>query len=130
MAASKTSLSAGEVIREVLLTDETVSGITTKIFPVATTEAKLPYILYRRAGMEHNPTKAGLPGADSVQIELVCYAKTYAGSIELAEAVRKALDYKQATVGSLNMRSCTLTDSEEGYEDDAFAQSLIFNVKI
>lgn len=126
----KTSLSVGAVIRDLLIKDEAVRGFTEKVFPVATDSANLPYILYRRADFQHNPVKAGGPGADTVVIEVVCYADSYAKSIEMAEAVRAALDYKQGEKDGLIMRSCTLTGSEEGWADDAFAQQLDFTIKL
>lgn len=128
--AMKTSLSAGAVIREILLADADVRRRTNKIFPVVTSKAELPYILYRRAALQHNPTKAGLPGADTVTMEVFCYTANYADGVELAEAVRKALDYAQGEKDGLVMRSCTLVDSEEDFTDDAFVQCLSFNVKI
>lgn len=131
MAASKrTSLSAGSIIRDILLRDAEVKKRTNKIFPVATDTAVLPYILYRRASMEQTPSKAGGPGADTVTIEIVCYTEKYAEGVELAEAVRAALDGKQGEKDGLVMRSCILTDSEEGYDSDAYAQQLVFNIKI
>lgn len=129
-ANNKTSLSAGSVIRDILLKSARVTSYTTKIFPVATDQAILPYILYRRAALEHNPTKAGAPGADTVTIEILCYADSYAESIDLAESVRAALDYAQRDNGVLQMRSCTLVDSEESWEADAYMQFLSFKVKI
>ena len=130
MAANKTSLSAGSIIRDMLLKDAEVKKRTNKVFPVATDTAVLPYILYRRASMEQNPTKAGYPGADTVAIEVVCYTEKYADGVELAEAVRAALDGKQGEKDGLVIRSCILTDSEEGYDSDAYAQQLVFNIKI
>lgn len=129
-ANNQTSLSAGSIIRDLLLQDAQVTAITNKIFPVVTDTAVLPYILYRRSSLEHNPTKSGYPGADTVTIEIVCYTEKYAESIQLAEAVRAALDGKQREKDGVFMRSCVLLDSEEGYEGDAFAQQLVFNVKI
>ncbi len=130
MTQQKTSLSAGAIIRSILLSDEEVKKRTNKIFPIVIDKAQLPYILYRRAALEHNPTKAGLPGADTVTMEVVCYTAQYAEGVELAESVRAALDYSQGESAGVRMRSCTLTDSEEGYEDDAFMQQLVFQVKI
>lgn len=128
----KTSLSAGELIREVLLDDPEVHSRVKKIFPVAVDEAKLPYILYRRAALSVRPQKAGQPGADTLQIEVLCFTESYAEGVELAEAVRAALDYKEAVndAGDMRMRSCTLTDSEEAWQDDAFVQQMIFSVSI
>lgn len=130
MAQRKTSLSAGSVIRDMLLKDPEVKKRTNKVFPVVTDTAVLPYILYRRAAMEQNPTKTGYPGADTVVIEVVCYTEKYADGIELAEAVRAALDGKQGEKDGVVMRSCVLSDSEEGYDSDAYAQQLVFRVKI
>lgn len=128
--APVTSLSAGAVIRDVLTHDAGVAAITSNVYPIITDEATLPYVLYRRTSLDHNTSKAGAPGADTVRIEVVCYAATYAGSIALAEAVRAALDYKQATVGTMTMRGCFLESADETWEDDAYGQQLIFNVKI
>ena len=130
MAVCKTSLSAGSIIRELLLKDPEVSKRTKKIFPVATDTAVLPYILYRRASMEQRPTKGGYPGADAVVIEIVCYTETYVEGIELEEAVRAEIEIVQEKKVDFFERSCMLIDSEEGYDNDAFAQQLIFNIKI
>lgn len=130
MAQKKTSLSAGAVIRDILLSNEEVKRRTNKVFPIVIDNAQLPYILYRRASLQHNPTKAGMPGADTVTMEVVCYTAQYAEGVELAEAVRAALDYSQGERDGVRVRSCTLADSEEGYEDDTFLQQLVFQVKI
>lgn len=131
MAASKTSLSAGEVIRAALLDDKDVMARANKIFPVVADSAELPYISYRRAGFEQNPQKAGAPGADSIQLEVLCFTARYTEGVELAEAVRAALDHMTIiTKEGLRLRSCTLTDSEEAYQDDAFVQQLVFTVNI
>lgn len=130
MAQNKTSLSAGAMIRNILLSNEEVKKRTNKIFPIVIDKAQLPYILYRRAALQHTPSKAGMPGADTVTIEVVCYTAQYAEGVELAECVRAALDYSQGATSDMRLRSCMLTDSEEGYEDDAFLQQLIFQVKI
>lgn len=133
MAVSKTSLHAGDLIREILLDSADVTARTNKIFPVAVDNAVLPYILYRRVALEQNPNKAGQAGADSVSIEVICFTADYDDGVELAEAVRDALDNKrdiQDDDETLVMRSCTLVDSEEAWQDDAYVQQLVFNVKI
>jgi hypothetical protein len=133
MAVSKTSLSAGELIREILLESADVSARTNKIFPVAVDKAVLPYILYRRAAMEQTPAKGEKQGADSVNMEIICFAADYDQCLELAEAVRDALDNLhnvQSNDGTLVLRASTLVDSEEAWQDDAYVQQLIFNVRI
>ena len=129
MAVNKSSLSAGEIIRAVLVEDPEVAARTTKVYPVVADEAKLPYIVYRRTQLEQDATK-GRRGADTVGIEVICYTEQYTPGVELAEAVRDALDGKQATVDGLVMRSCYLSDSEEGWQDDAYVQQLVCTVKM
>lgn len=130
MAVPKTSLSAGKVIRAVLLEDIEVAKRTNKIFPVSTDSAELPYILYRRTSLSPKPQKSGQPGADEVQIEVVCFTERYSEGVELAEAVRAALDQVDAEHEGLTLRSCYLLDSEEAYQDDAFVQQLVFSMKM
>jgi len=126
-----TSLSAGAVIRDMLVEAGILkSGKANKIYPIVVDKAELPYVVYRRAALTQNPAKAGYPGADTVDVEVLCYAATYGESVELAEQVRQALDCKQGGRGGLVMRGCYLSASDETYSDDAFCQSLTFTIKI
>ena len=129
MAVNKSSLSAGEIIRAILIADSEVAARAKKVFPVVEDSAELPYIVYRRTQLEQEPTKAGR-GADTVGIEILCYTQHYTEGVELAEAVRGALDGVQGESDGLVMRSCYLADSEEAWQDDAYVQQLVFNVKI
>lgn len=129
MVAIKTSLSAGEIIRSMLVSDQEVSARAKKVYPVVEDSADLPYVVYRRAQMDQLPVKPAR-GADTVTIEILCYTKQYTEGVELAEAVRNALDGKQGEVNGLTMRSCYLSDSEESWQDDAYVQRLLFNIKI
>lgn len=129
MAVSRTSLSAGEIIRAVLTEDPEVIARAKKVYPVVEDTAELPYIVYHRTSLEQTPVKS-LYRADSVTIEVLCYTAGYTEGVELAEAVRDALDGKQAESNGLVMRSCYLTDSEEAWQDDAYVQALVFNVRI
>lgn len=126
----KTSLSAGAVIRAILIEDPEVSSRVNKIYPIFTDSAELPYIVYRRAEMEVSPQKAGQPGADTIQMEITCYTERYGEGIELAEAVRAALDMVAATHEGQRMRGCYLSNSEEAWENDAYIQQLTFTIKI
>lgn len=132
MAVNKTSLSVGELIREILLEDPDVAArCNGTIFPVATDSANLPCILYRRAGLSQLAQKSMRP-TDNTAMEILCYTADYEEGIELAEAVRAALDQKSAISndGTLTMSLCTLESSEESWQDDAYIQQMIFNIQI
>lgn len=126
---NKSILSAGRIISHVLKTNTEVCSRVSDVFPIASNKATLPYVYYRRVGFSHNPQKVGR-GADTVVIQVVCCTADYESSVELAEAVRNALDYQQAELDGQVMRSCVLTDSDETWSDDAFVQNLIFTIKI
>lgn len=123
-----TSLSAGKILWKLLTEDAAISGMVTKVFPVVTDTAQLPYIAYRRMKIEPGAFKTG--NADTIQVEVFCFSEDYEGGIELAEAVREALDCRQAEIEGLRMRSCLLTDGEETWQDDAYVQRLVFTIKI
>lgn len=124
----RTSLSAGLAVSRMLSCSAPLSALATKIFPVWTSKATLPYVAFRRAELQHLP--ADPRGADTLRIEVRCYAATYAGSVELAELVRDALDYRRFADEGLRVRAATLTGGEEFMEGDAYVQHLIFTIKI
>lgn len=123
----KTVLSAGTAVYEVL--SERLADKVTKVFPVVTDEAVLPYVCYHREALETAVAKHA-QSADTVTIVVDCYAATYNGSVALAEAVREALDNVSITTSAgLTVRSSFLVDAAESWTDDAYLQSLSFKLR-
>lgn len=123
----KTVLSAGTAVYEVL--SERLANKVTKVFPVVTDEAVLPYVCYHREALEAAVAK-GAQSADTATIVVDCYAATYNGSVALAEAVREALDNVSITTSAgLTVRSSFLVDAAESWTDDAYLQSLSFKLR-
>ena len=123
----KTVLSAGTAVYEVL--SERLANKVTKVFPVVTDEAVLPYVCYHRGALETAVAK-NAKSADTATIVVDCYAATYNGSVALAEAVREALDNVSITTSAgLNVRSSYLVDATESWTDDAYLQSLSFKLR-
>lgn len=121
-------ISAGQAVYEVLAA--AIGHKVTKIFPVVTDEAVLPYVCYHREGLDITPNKAR-HSADTAIIQVDCYAATYGQSVELAESVRQALDWCSITTGTgLVIRSCHLTDAKEDWQDDAYLQTLTFRLSL
>lgn len=123
----KTVLSAGTAVYEVL--SERLANKVTKVFPVVTDEAVLPYVCYHREALETAVAKHA-QSADTATIVVDCYAATYNGSVALAEAVREALDNVSITTSAgLTVRSSFLVDAAESWTDDAYLQSLSFKLR-
>jgi len=131
-----TSLSAGLVIYDMLTQSEQVMSIATRVFPVLISEdedVRLPYVCYNRDRMLHTPVKNGGIGPDTATITIACYAESYTQSIELAEAVRSALEYQtyESAQDGIVMRSCVFADAREyADEENHFIQELTFLIKI
>ncbi|MDE6772069.1 MAG: DUF3168 domain-containing protein [Muribaculaceae bacterium] len=129
MAGNRTSISAGIIVGKLLAEDPDVSSMVTTVFPVAVAKAKLPYVGYRCRETEVTAVKA--PGApDTVLMEVPCFAAQYMESVRLAEAVRAALDFRQAETEGIRMRKCMFAGREEIYEHEAYVQVLLFRVDI
>jgi hypothetical protein len=123
----KTVLSAGTAVYEVL--SERLQKKVTRVFPVVTDEAILPYVCYHREALETAAAK-NAQSADTATIVVDCYAATYNASVALAEAVREALDNVSITTSAgLNVRSSYLVDAAESWTDDAYVQSLTFKLR-
>lgn len=131
MDLPKTSLSCGLPVRARLLSSPAVREPVTSVFPVVTAEAVLPYVCYRRKALTGTPVKAPGRGSDAADMELMVCAASYDASLELAEAVRDALDGQAWTdeASGMRVRSCVLTDAAEYYEADAYVQLLTFCVR-
>lgn len=129
-----TSLSAGLIVYDILSKDAGVKAIASRVFPVIISDdvsVAPPYVCYHRARMNQAPVKGC--GSDTVCIIVDCYGKTYAQSIQLAEAVRLALDnlYNVVTAGGITLRSSLMIDAEDFADEDGnYIQELTFNLKI
>lgn len=126
---SKTSISAGLLIYEALMSDEVIASLVTRVFPVVADTAELPYIVYRRASGEMHKHKSGVTARSVNTLEVFCYAASYTDGVALAEAVRGALDGVKITDGDITLDS-HLEDSSEDYTADAFVQQLYFTISI
>lgn len=131
MAKKLTILSAAIIMAEILMSSTDVTNLTETIIPVAGTDLKGPYVVFRRSKLATQQV-ANQKSADSALIEIQCVSPDYDQSLELAEAVREALDGTQITSDdeTLVLRSCFLSDSKEYWADDGYVQLLIFTVKI
>lgn len=121
-------LSVGAALYEVL--NQELKGTVTKVFPVVTDEAELPYVCYRRESLETIPTKPGI-STDTAVVSIACFAATYGESVALAERVRQILDNRQwsSELVPLILRSIVLADAKEEWADDAYIQTLYFKIK-
>ena len=91
-----------------LLTNATdvTDVVSTRIYPeIAQQDADLPFIVYNVTNNEPTDTKPEPSKLDTAQVEVNIYAESYTDCIDLAVAVRAALDRVKGTYNGVNVQS-------------------------
>ena len=98
---------AGKALYYLLTNDAPISGlVSTRVFPeLADQEQAAPYIVYNIRSNDPSDVQGGPSALDTASVEVNCYAPTYAGAIELSDAVRTCLDRRSGTYSGVNVQS-------------------------
>jgi hypothetical protein len=106
------------VCRSALVADAAVAALVgTRVYPViAPATADLPFVTFRRSGIQREHTLSGPMGMPVVQMTVDMYATTYEGVRELADRVRLSLDgYGTATAESVVVNNVSLDNEADGF---------------
>ena len=97
----------GKAIYHLLTNATAITDIVgTRIYPeVAQQDGDLPYIVYNITNNEPSDTKPEPSKLDTAEIEVHCYATSYSQAIDIAVAVRGALDRVKGTYNGVNVQS-------------------------
>lgn len=98
---------AGKALYYLLTNDAPISAIvSTRVFPeIADQEQTKPYVVYNIRSNDPSDVQGGPSALDTASVEVNCYAPTYAGAIELSDAVRTCLDRRSGTYSGVNVQS-------------------------
>jgi hypothetical protein len=107
--------------------------VGTRIYPeVAQQDAPLPYVVYNISNNEPSDTKREPSKLDTANIEVNCYSTSYTEVIDMAVAVRAALDRVTGTYSGVNVQSIAymneVIDFDEGQR--AYNVSSDYDVRI
>ena len=106
------------------------AAIGSKVFPIVSKEGtSYPFVVYRRNSIEAHYTKDGRAG-ETVNVDIVIAAGSYAESIGLADMVREAIEGKAFIMSdTLKVRGSQLTAADEEFFEDSnvYTQTLNFN---
>lgn len=125
-----TSLQIGKAIYTILSNNQNVVDlVSTKIFPIISDDEKttFPFIVYRRTG-EVSVSNKDFRGADAV-VEILIAADSYPQSIDVAEAVREALEGYDGSVCDFYINDTILQYAAEDYVDGVFTQTLQWRIE-
>ena len=97
----------GKAIYHLLTNATAVTDIVgTRIYPeVAQQDGDLPYIVYNVSNNEPSDTKPEPSKLDTAEIEVNLYSSSYSQVIDMAVAVRAALDRVKGTYSGVNVQS-------------------------
>lgn len=97
---------------------------------VAEKGATYPFALYRRTSFQPYYTKDRNDFQDTILIELTVCATTYKDSITLAQKVKDKLELARGGWGKTTIVNIELMDASETWNEDAYIQRLIFEIKV
>lgn len=105
------------VLRNVLVTNTVASSVVgTRVYPIlAPQSAAMPFITYRRAGIQRQQTLAGPSGVPKVTVEVDVYAATYEAARDVADRVRRCLDGYGGTVDNTVVKQTSLENEQDDF---------------
>jgi hypothetical protein len=106
------------VVRNALVANTAVAAVVgTRVFPVlAPASADIPFLTYRRSGVQRQHTLSGPMGMPTVILSLDMYAETYEAVRELADKCRLCLDgYGTAQSDSIVVSNVSLDNESDGF---------------
>lgn len=115
-------------------------GLKDKIFPLLAQvivnpetgeeeEITFPFIVYSRTSLIPEYTK-DLLTQNTVTLQIVCVSDDYVNSLEVANAVRHALELKGTSVDGMKIDPIRLQSITESTMEDAYLQTLTFQYTV
>ena len=121
------SLKVGKEIYSHLKENKSLTDIVgNKIYPIIVEkDTNYPFIVYKRSNVVPEYTK-DYHFKDFVIVDIICVSNHYVESVEIATLVRESLeDKKYGDIVSIRLES-----ADEDFIDDAYIQTLTFNLTI
>jgi hypothetical protein len=105
------------VLRAALVGNVAVSALVSgRVYPlVAPISAAVPYITWRRAGIQREHSFGGPVGTPQVTVEYALFAATYESARDLADKVRLVLDGYGGTVDNVEVKHVELQDEFDDF---------------
>ena len=121
------SLEVGKEIYSILSKNKSLTDkVGNKIYPIIVEkDTNYPFIVYKRSNVIPDYTK-DYHFKDYVIVDIICVSNHYVESVEIASLVRESLEDKR--IGDIN--SIRLEGADEDFIDDAYIQTLTFNLTI
>lgn len=108
-----------------------LTAITTAIYPVIMPEeTQAPCAVFMRDSISPEYDKGNVV-TDVNEVSVIAFSKDYVQSVDMAIAVRDAIENKKGTYNGVDVTTARLRSGQEGYDvdSDTFFQKLSFTIK-
>lgn len=128
----RNSILFSKIIYKKLKSSESLKQlVNNKIYPlVAENSATFPFIVYYKENITSTTDTKDFLIEDDVEFSVIVVSDDYNNSLEIADAARKALEFKSYSDESLSAYSCKMIDYSESYIENAYVQALKFSCTI
>lgn len=105
------------VLRSALVASTAVTSVIgSRIYPVlAPASAALPFVTWRRSGIERAQTLTGPAGLPRVSVEYSIFGTTYEQARSVADAMRVVLDGYGGTADNTTVKQTSLEDESDDF---------------
>ena len=105
------------VLRTALVASTAVTSVIgSRIYPVlAPASAALPFVTWRRSGIERSQTLGGPMGMPRVSVEYSIYGSTYEQARSVADSMRGILDGYGGTADNTTVEQASLEDESDDF---------------
>lgn len=127
------SIKIGKLINSQLTSNEQLTSLIgeNKVFPiVAPNETQFPFCVYQRSNATpYRLTKDGIP-CDTVTFTVIVASDSYFESVDVAQAVREALEVPHMSNSELAMHDTYMVSISESYEAATYIQQMQFTTRV
>lgn len=124
MMLRKSSLKIGEVIFDELKD-------ILPVYPlIADHGASFPFAIYKRTALQCENTKDIRNIYETATVDIKIASKTYDESLQLAQSVKIRLEHLRGDVNNICFDKIIMTNAYEDWIDDAYVQTLTFQIRI
>ena len=124
-----------KVIYSILINDPNITQyVGNKIFPVVVPDKDnsgenidYPLLVMIRSSIEPEYSKGCVSNISTVSI--YCFSTQYYESVDMAIAVRDALEFYKGTVDGITISQCRLISASEDFTENAYSQLLTFEIR-
>lgn len=124
-------LQLGKAINALLSANADITEkVGNRIYPlVSKVDCDFPFIVYQRMAVLPTYTKDALVSEEQ-NYSITVLSATYAESVELADAVRDAMELESGTFAGQRIRMVRLTSVNESWLNDTYIQELNFTLTL